>query len=465
MNFSPTSLSHLQDAETILDCISDGVMTIDLDKRVTFLNQAMRDLLGFDGALQGQFFVCDVLVQSNICATQDCVLKRALRGERVSQFEASVRRKDGQIIPVSINTDFLRDVQGRLIGLIEVIRDISSSQALSEKLVELNELKHRLEEQTKFDNMVGESRVMREIFSRLPAIAVSHTSTLITGESGTGKELLAYALHANSLRKSAPFIVANCSNLEENMLERELFGYVKGAFPGAYSDKVGLFERGHQGTVFLDEVANIDHSTQVKVLRVLEKGESERLGSSDTIKVDVRVVAATNQDLFMAVKNGDFREDLYYRIRVLPIDLPPLRKRMEDLPLLIHLSIMKLNQKMHKAIHQLGADCLEALMQYHYPGNIRELQNIIEHAFVCCDEDVIRLHHLPLEVQRYSLLHGPGRSPDNLKSLEKEAICLALSQSGWRYTEASKKLGIGRSTLWRKMKEYEIDNKSKDVSL
>ncbi len=465
MDLPLISLSHFRDAEIILDCISDGVMTIDLEKRVTFLNRAMRTLLGFTGELPSQFFVCDVLVQSTICDTNDCVLERAIRGERVSHLETSIRRQDGQIIPVSINTDFLKDQDGQLIGLVEVIRDISSSRQLSAKLVEVSELKHRLADQVNFDNMVGECRGMREIFTKLPAIAASDTSTLITGESGTGKELIAYALHANSLRKSAPFVVIDCSTSEEQVLEDALFGHVKGAFLGAHADKIGQVERANHGTIFLDEVANISLTTQVKVLRILEKGEFERVGSGELQKVDVRIIGATKQDLSVAVKMGTFREDLFYRIRVLPIDLPPLRKRMEDLPLLVHHCIGKFNDKMNKAVQQLSAECLEALLLYEYPGNIRELQNIIEHAFVCCDGAVIRFDHLPIEIQRYSLLHGDGRSADNLKSLEREAIFQALSQTGWRCTEAAKKLGIGRSTLWRKMKQYEIDNKSKDVSL
>ncbi len=464
MSVVPVSLPRLQDAEIILDCISDGVMTIDLQKRVTFLNRAMRDLLGFEGELTGQFLACDVLVQSNICANQDCVLEQAVRGEQVSNFAASVRRHDGRVIPVSINTDFLRDEEGQLIGLIEVIRDMSFSQELSEKLVEVNELKHRLEEQTNFENMIGQSRVMCEIFSKLPAIAASGTSTLLTGESGTGKELMAYALHAHSLRKSFPFVVLNCSSLSEGVLESELFGHVKGAFTGAYYDKIGRFERAHQGTLFLDEVADIPLSTQVKLLRVLEIGEFERVGSNETLKVDVRLVAATNQDLSEAVQLGTFREDLYYRIRVLAIDLPPLRTRMDDLPLLINHCIEKFNKKMNKGVHRVSSHALEALMEYHFPGNIRELQNIMEHAFVCCEDTVIRFEHLPLEIQRYSLLHKNGKSNDSLRSIEREAICQALSQTGWRYTETSKKLGIGRSTLWRKMKQYGIKRAEKDVS-
>ncbi len=465
MSHNPVSLSRPQDAETILDCISDGVMTIDLEKRVTFLNQAMRHLLGFKGKLPSEFFVCDVLVQSNICHTQDCVLERAMRDERVSHFEASVRRKDGKIIPVSINTDFLRDEDGKLIGLIEVIRDISFSRQLSEKVVEVNELKHRLGDRSSIDNLVGESRVMQEVFAKLPAMAVSNTSTLIAGESGTGKEVIAHALHLNSLRKSAPFVVVNCSDIDDDLLESSMFGHIKGAFIGAHSDKVGLFERANHGTIYLNEIAHLSCSMQVKLLRVLETKEFERVGSNQTIRVDVRIVASTTENLSRAVEKGAFRRDLYFRIRVLLIDLPPLRERKEDLPLLIRHCIEKLNGRMGRTVEQLSTDCLEALIQYQYPGNIRELQSILEHAFVCCNGTIIQFDHLPVEIQRFSFLQGKARSADDLKGLEKEAICQALSQTGWRCTEAAKKLGIGRSTLWRKMKQYKIDNKNKDVSL
>ena len=450
------SFSRPRDAEIILDCISDGVITIDLNKRVTFLNQSMRHLLGYEDEVTGKLLACDVLVQSNICTSQNCVLERALCGERVSNYEAFVRHKDGRLIPVSINTDFLHDEQGDLIGLVEVIRDISLSRELSAKLSEVNELKHRLGEQTRFENMVGRSSRMQEIFSQLPSIAASKTSVLITGESGTGKELIAYALHANSPRKQAPFVVVNCSSLSEGVLESEIFGHVKGAFTGAYFDKPGRFESANFGTVFLDEVGEISLTTQVKLLRVLERGEFERVGSNESIKVDVRVVAATNCDLAQAVQEGTFREDLYYRIRVFPIELPPLRHRLEDLPLLVNHFIEKFNKEMGKDIRKISSICLEVLERYHYPGNIRELQNIIEHAFVCCEDQMIQLDHLPHDLQRQRRVRPEQDSFDRLDTVEGETIFHVLQKTGWRYKEAAERLGVSRSTLWRKMKHFGI---------
>jgi len=455
LDLSP-SFSRPRDAEIILGCISDGVITIDLEKRVTFLNQAMKELLGYQQDLRGELLACDVLVQSNICTNHNCVLERALRGERVSNYEASVRCRDGRLVPVSINTDFLRDEQGRLIGLVEVIRDMSLPRELTAKAAEVNELKHRLREQIKCENMIGRSRCMQEIFSQIPSIAASKTSVLLTGESGTGKELVAYALHATSPRNHKPFWVVNCSSLSEGVLESEIFGHVKGAFTGAYVDKPGRFELADGGTLFLDEIGEISLAIQVKLLRILEQGEFERVGSNETKKVDVRVVAATNRNLALAVKQGEFREDLYYRIRVFPIELPPLRDRKEDLPLLINHFVEKFEREMGKPIKQVSPRCLETLERYDYPGNVRELQNIIEHAFVCCDGSVIKNEHLPKDIQR----QGPhGLKPsdiDNLKTIERETIYQVLARTGWRYKEASARLGIGRSTLWRKIKQLDI---------
>ncbi len=440
-------------ADAILDCIGDGVLTIDLNKRVTYINRAMRRMLGYEHSLPPDLLACDVVVQSNICNTSDCVLERALQGERVSHYEAFIRRRDGGLIPTSINTDFLRDDQGKLIGLIEVIRDMSIPKELSAKEAEVAALRQRLGEQTRFEGMVGRSRRMREIFSVLGAVANSKTSVLITGESGTGKELIAYAVHANSPRKDRPFVVINCSALSEGILESELFGHVKGAFTGAFYDKMGRFEVADGGTLFLDEIGEVSQATQVKLLRVLEKEEFERVGDTSTIRVDVRVVTATNRDLARAVKNGTFREDLYYRIRVFPIDLPPLRERREDIPLLVKHFIEQFNQELGRQVRQVAPEALNLLENYSYPGNIRELQNIIEHAFVCCEDDVIRLRHLPKDIQEWQAGAPKDRGTDtSLKRLEHDTIVQILEQSGWRYKTASELLGISRATLWRKLK-------------
>jgi PAS domain S-box-containing protein len=450
------SLSRSSGAETILDCISDGVITIDLDKRVTFLNRAMQTMLGYDVPDSGMLLACDVLIQSNICSSQDCVLERALRGERVSNFEAMVRRRDGIQMPVSINTDFLLDKEGKLIGLIEVIRDISLARELCAKTAEVSELKHRLGEQVQFDHIVGRSRLMQNIFAKLPAIAASKSTVLITGESGTGKELIAYALHAHSPRKQAPFVVVNGSSLSEGVLESELFGHVKGAFTDAYVDKPGRFEIANGGTIFLDEIGEMSLATQVKLLGVLERGRLERVGSNETISVDVRIVAATNRNLEVAVQEGRFREDLYYRIRVIPIVLPPLRDRADDIPLLVNHYREKFNREMGKHIGGLSPQSLTALEQYPFPGNIRELQNVMEHAFVCCEEPTIQFEHLPDDLQRYYWEHREWTDTESLQAVERQAICRALDKSGWHFKEASQQLGIGRSTLWRKVKQFDI---------
>lgn len=256
----------------------------------------------------------------------------------------------------------------------------------------------------------------------------------------------------------------NCASLSEGILESEIFGHVKGAFTGAYYDKVGRFELANRGTIFLDEIGEMSLATQVKLLRVLEKEEFERVGDSQTMKVDVRIVAATNRDLAQAVRQRTFREDLYYRIRVFPIELPPLRDRQEDIPLLILHYMDKFNQEMEKQIRQLSPAALEVLKSYPYPGNIRELQNIIEHAFVCCEGQVIGLEHLPKDIQQQ--VTGIQKSPsiETLKRLEQDTILAVLEKTGWRYKTTSEQLGISRSTLWRKLKQLGIRSPAENVS-
>ena len=268
---------------------------------------------------------------------------------------------------------------------------------------------------------------------------------------------MAYAIHANSPRKSKPFVVVNCAALSEGVLESELFGHVKGAFTGAYHDKPGRFESADGGTVFLDEIGEVSLATQVKLLRVLERGEFERVGGNKTVKVDVRIVTATNHDLAEAVKRGTFREDLYFRIRVFPLKLPPLRERREDLPLLVNHFVDTFNGELGKGIRRIAPEALEALEAYSYPGNIRELQNVIEHAFVCCEGHVIRLEHLPRDIFE----HSENTSSDShtrgpLRAVERDTIKSVLERTGWRYKTASTELGISRSTLWRKLRRLNI---------
>lgn len=449
--------SRAQGAETILDCISDGVMTIDLQKRITFANRALQRMLGYEEGVKEQLVACDVLVQSSICSSQECVFERALQGDRVTQFEAMVRRRDGVLIPVNISTDFLLDQAGRMVGLVEVIRDMSWARQLCQKTAEVSELRHCLGEQTIGDHIVGRSPKLQEILSKLPTIAASKASVLITGESGTGKELIAQALHAHSPRSQAPFVVVNCSSLSEGVLESELFGHVKGAFTNAFFDKPGRFEMADGGTIFLDEIGEMSPATQVKLLGVLERGRFERVGSNETQIVDVRIVAATNRNIEQDVESGRFREDLLYRIRVIPIELPPLRERKDDIPLLANHFRLKFNKAMGKQIVGLSPACLNALMDYSFPGNIRELQNLMEHAFVCCQKNIVDVGHLPEDVQQAVQKRPQSRKIKSLDDLEQQAIRVALKNSSGRLRQASQQLGISRTTLWRKVKELGLD--------
>ena len=445
-------------AETILDCISDGVMTIDLQKRVTFANRALQRMLGYEEGVTEPLVACNVLVQSSICSNQDCVFERALQGDRVRQFEAMVRRRDGVLIPVTISTDFLLDQAGKMVGLVEVIRDMSWARQLGQKTAEVSELRHCLSAQAIGDHIVGRSPKLQEILAKLPIIAGSKASVLITGESGTGKELIAQALHAHSPRSQAPFVVVNCSALSESLLESELFGHVKGAFTHAFYDKPGRFEVADGGTIFLDEIGEMTLATQVKLLGVLERGRFERVGSNDTQAVDVRIVAATNRHLDLDVREGRFREDLLYRIRVIPLELPPLRERRDDIPLLVNHFCRKFNDSMRKRIVGLSPDCLSVLMEYDFPGNIRELQNLIEHAFVCCQEDVVQCAHLPDEVKNAVQIKTAKVKTQSLDDLERQAIQSALENSRGRLLQASRQLGISRTTLWRKVKQFGLEH-------
>jgi len=438
----------------ILNCISDGVLTIDLNGRINYVNKAMQELLGYpESALIGKR--CENFVRSNICATEDCILRRTLaRKEKLSNYESFVENKDGRRIPVNINTDLLFDSTGNLIGIVEVFRDIS----------QIKELKERLTTVYHFSNIVTKDRRMKEIMDILPSVAQTKSTVLVEGESGTGKELIAKAIHNNSPRKDKPFIAINCAAIPDNLIESELFGHVKGAFTGAHQDRIGRFELANHGTIFLDEIADMSIATQAKLLRVIQEEKFERVGGTKTIAVDVHIIAATNKSLLKEVREGRFREDLYYRISVFPITLPPLRERREDIPILIKHFIEKLNKEMGKTIDNIAPQAMNVLLNYFYPGNIRELRNIIEHAFICSKDNTILPEHLPRELLREGeRMDIPDVVTSSLDNVEKEWILRMLEKTGWKYAEAARSLGISRTTLWRKLKAYGIEEDSQVV--
>lgn len=433
----------------ILNCISDGVLTIDLKGNIEYVNKAMQDLLGYpEEILIGSR--CEKFIQSNICASEDCILRRSLaKKEKISNYESFVVNKEGRRVPVNINTDILYDDDGNMIGIVEVFRDIA----------QLKELKERLTDIFQFENIITRDRRMKEILSILPSVAQSKSTVLIQGESGTGKELIAKAIHNNSMRKDKSFVAVNCAAIPDTLIESELFGHVKGAFTGAHQDRIGRFELADNGTIFLDEIGDMSFPTQAKLLRVIQEEKFERVGGSKTISIDVRIIAATNKNLLKEVKDGNFREDLYYRISVFPVTLPPLRDRREDISILVTHYIDKFNKDMKKTINNVSPQAMKVLLNYYYPGNIRELRNIIEHAFVCSRGNTILPEHLPGELvdetRKLDIL------PDgaSLNNVEKEWILKVLEKSGWRYQEAARELGISRTTLWRKVKTYGLDQK------
>ena len=318
-------------------------------------------------------------------------------------------------------------------------------------------------------DLVNKSPKMREVLSLIKKVADSPSTVLVTGESGTGKELVARALHQNSSRAQLPFITINCSAIPQTLIESELFGYEKGAFTGAVSSKPGRFELADKGTLFLDEIGEISMEMQAKLLRVLQENEIERVGGINTIKVDIRFIAATNKNLFEEVKKGNFREDLYYRLNVVPIDLPPLRERPEDFSALVDFFIHKYNKKLGKKMTSLDTKAMEALQRFHWPGNIRQLENVLERMILLSDQQTLTLANIPSEISQLSDITTPAISPETLKQgsfkdivkdttqkIEKDLIVQALNKTHGNVTKAAKRLGISRKSLQNKMKEYQL---------
>ncbi|MBL0177094.1 MAG: sigma 54-interacting transcriptional regulator [Ignavibacteria bacterium] len=429
-------------ANTILDSIADGVFTVDTAMRITSFNRAAERITGVlrDSAV-GQY--CFEVLRANICE-QTCALRCSFEtgGETIGK-QVNILRADGREIPISISTAVLHDEAGAIVGGVESFRDLSV----------IEELRKEIAGRYTFQDIVSKNHAIGKLFDIMPYVAESESSVLLQGPSGSGKELFARAIHNLSPRAQGPFVAVNCGALPDALLESELFGYVQGAFTDARKDKPGRFALAEGGSLFLDEVDSLPRATQVKLLRVLQEREYTPLGASRAVKTSVRVIAASKEDLATLVESGSFRDDLYFRLNVVKLTLPPLSARRDDIPLLVHRFIETLNLRMDRGITGVSEDVMELLMQHPFPGNVRELENILEHAFIMCRGEVIGLPHLPPEiVQRRATIAVEPLSP--FDSLERQAIVDAMARHDGVKVRVAQALGIHRSSLWRLMKKH-----------
>ncbi len=439
-------------AQTVLDSVADGVFTVDREWRITSFNRAAERITGVhrDEAIGAR--CCDVF-RASICGS-GCALRYTVSsGEPVVNKAIMILDSKARKVPVRISTAVLRDQRGHVVGGVETFRDLS----------QVEELQKELEGRFSLGDIIGRSRVMRDLFGLMPAVAASDSTVVIHGASGTGKELFARALHELSPRQGKPFVAINCGALPDTLLESELFGHKAGAFTDAKSDKPGRFAIAEGGTVFLDEIGDISPAMQVRLLRVLQERVYEPLGGVEPVEADVRVVVATHRDLTKLVEDGSFRKDLFYRINVIQLELPSLRERREDIPLLVEHFIGRFNRLQGKDVIGVSREVLAVLMKHDYPGNARELENIIERAFVLCRGGVIEMRHLPPELGRdQNARPGASSSGMTLSTMESLHIADSLRRNEGNRKAAAEELGIHPSTLFRKIRDLGIETPEKD---
>jgi two-component system, NtrC family, response regulator HydG len=446
--------------ETIIQTMAEGVFVVDSEGNIVFANQAMEQLTGFPvEELVGKR--CHTFMQCR-CNTRDCLLASS---ENLTRKECRVKHKMGQFIPVFRNARVKLDDSGNVMGIIETITDITELKAVQQRVTVLEK---KDQARNRFRNMIGKSRSMKEVFNLIQLAADSNASILITGETGTGKELVAELIHKEGKRKRKSLVKVNCSALAENLLESELFGHVKGAFTGALQDKTGRFEAADKGTLFLDEISEVSPLIQLKILRFLQEREFERVGEHQTRKADVRIISASNKDLRALIQEGIFREDLFYRLKVFPINIPPLRERKEDIALLVEHFIDKFKLETGKEIQGLNPDAASAILEHDWPGNVRELENAIEHAFVICREGEIQLKELPQEVRAPTPQSNPGMRSDHPpvrpvptlsqsrknSSIPIDELLQLLELYHWNKAAVARHLNINRTTVWRLLKKH-----------
>lgn len=450
----------------IIDSMADGVFTLDNSGKITSWNHSMTRITGYSSE-EAIGNSCNLL-QCSRCFGVNCpsniqqcgVLDSGLKEAK----ECHLQHKDGLDVPVIKHAGAVKGDDGEILGVVETVTDLTE---LNQTRRKAEEAIHKLAEIHRLDNIFGKSKKMKDVFAVVKATANSDATTIIQGESGTGKELIAGAIHYHSRRKNHPLITINCGALPENLLESELFGHIKGAYTGATHTRQGRFEEADGGTVFLDEIGELSLYTQVKLLRVLQEHEIERLGESVKRKVDIRVVAATNRDLLGMVQSSEFREDLYYRLNVFPITLPPLRERPEDIPLLVNHFITSMNRRTGKKIMDASRQVMKTFLHYNWPGNVRELENAIEHAFVLCGRDRIEIQDLPRNLQEQtqnSTRRQSGNSAHKSRpKVQKEQLIQLLKECDWSKAEVARRLDVSHTAIWKYMKKWEIPLKFDDL--
>lgn len=432
--------------KAILESISDGVFTVDLNWRITSFNRAAEEITGIPRNIASGR-LCSEVFKSSMCEA-DCALKRTLKNRKpVINKSGYIIDAEGSRIPVSVSTAVLRDENGKVIGGAETFRDLS----------EIAALRKELDGRFSLGDLISHSRAMQPIFDTAASLAASSITVLIHGETGTGKELLARAIHGIGERAQKPFVAVNCGALPDTLLESELFGYKKGAFTGAVRDKQGRFALAGDGTLFLDEIGEISPALQVRLLRVLQERTYEPLGATKPETANARIIVATNRDLAAMVKNGEFRQDLYYRINVISLELPPLRKRMEDIPLLVEHFVERFNRLQNKNVNGFTPGAYSMLMAHKWPGNVRELENVVERAFVLCTAKWIGPEHLPVELTGYRPLPVESVNMGSTRRVaEEQSILGALKRNNFNRVAAARELGIHKTTLYRKLKELDL---------
>jgi PAS domain S-box-containing protein len=441
----------------IINTMNDGVALISPDGTILMVNRALQEISGYSrNELIGRscsIFHCDVCERVRSDGKGHwCELFELGQAHKRSCY---LMRKDGTYVHVLKNASILKDASGNKLGAVETITDISEIDKRDQKIEQLSKL---LDGDTTFHGMVGRSLGMRKVFEVIEKAAQSDAPLIIYGETGTGKELVAHAIHKLGRRCGGPYIQLNCTALNESLLESELFGHIKGAFTGAYSHRKGRFEAADGGDIFLDEIGDIPLSIQVKLLRILETKQFERVGDHQPLRVDVRIITATHRDLEELVSQGRFREDLFFRINIIPIHLPPLRERIDDIPLLVEYFIRQLCERSGKDISGLSAEAMDLFVNHRWPGNVRELRGVMEYAFVIAEKGLILPQHLPTRMARQPLRqrvmsHGLTPSPGD----ERAALIDALVKCGGNQTQAARLLGVNRVTIWHRIKKYGID--------